>query len=180
MNAEKSPKPKKSVSDAIKEHHELLSTVGILAAVSLFAQQISILWIAASLSFFFLTAMMFAAYELIRVLPEENESKESLYWFSVALTFALMTLFVYWLVRLKEVYEEGFFFAISVFSTYFALILFVRPLLRYVERRRKLPSWTESRIFGLVIALSLFIGFFVLYTGLIVQIDLVIGSWKSA
>jgi hypothetical protein len=107
-NQEEKPTLKKF----IRENKDLISVLGIFAALALFSQNLIGGKIGTGMSFLFFSGFMLTWFELWGTFPSKRGS-ELLVWFETDIVLIGFLVFLYWVFRLKELSD---FLLINLFS----------------------------------------------------------------
>jgi hypothetical protein len=151
--------PKMTLGEFIKNNHHLLAALGVFAALTALANQLTIKALGQFLSFFCLAATILLGIELYAQVPPGTARK--LDFFKTAVYFILLLITAYWLIEYRAFWKIGL-------SGFIALLLAVFVGKRRRELYRKLgwhpEAWRpwkralEGIVLGLVTLWLLFVG----------------------
>ncbi len=116
-----------SLATFVEENQKLLTVIGVFTAVTLFATNIKILYMATILSFLFLLLTLLLWIELINKFPKTGSA--ILGWFEAILGICILGLIFYWLVEYREIWQV-------VLPFFFQLILIL--ILSYIIKKTNL------------------------------------------
>jgi hypothetical protein len=92
-----------SLATFVEQNHKLLTIIGVFTAISIFATNINLLFVATFLSFLFLLLTILLWFELISKFPKNGST--NLGWFEAILGICVLGLIFYWIVEYQNVWE---------------------------------------------------------------------------
>lgn len=145
-----------SLSDFIEAHYRLLSALGVMVALTVFAGNLSDRVLGQVLSFLFLTGAMLVFVDLFAKFPKSNEWRLS--WFTTIVALALLLMFIVWLFDLElTMGVQGirtFMFLVSL-AIAAGLLRISRWLLNTTGLGAKISAWAPARLPAVRLSLGL-------------------------
>lgn len=119
-----------TLNQFIEENYRLLSTLGVLVALTIFSASIELKELSPILSFIFLSAAVFVLIELLGRFPRKQTGL--LMGFEFSLVAAMFSISVYWYYRARRLW--GFFLVLPLFVLFLYLSAEVVKRLNLHER----------------------------------------------
>lgn len=152
-----SEEKQQSLADFIEAHHKLLTVLGVMVALSVYAQGLRDKFFAANLSFLFLSC---AVLVFIEILSQFEKAKAwRLDWFETMTVLALGLLTLYWLINLRLTFAASGVQMFVLFLTMAALVALLRvsKLMQWLSRfaflrRRGIREAVNALVFAALVA----------------------------
>lgn len=161
-----------SLKDFVAQRKDLISTLGIFAALTLFAQEFMPGIFGSIVSFLFLTSFILLWLELWESFPSKQGTTR-LALFENTIVYTGMAIILYWLARLKGYSMEYFIFVITLTISSSVVVFFSKKIKHYdIFNKLFKAKKGEKKALRFIFAFFITIGTFILIFLMISQIIL--------
>lgn len=136
---EQDKRKESTLAEFVEENHKLLTTLGVLVAITLFARQISIPLIASFISFALLGATIMVWLELWSRFPKNGSM--FLRWFEDFISLSLFMLIAYWFLEYGQIWKKLIFLPIA----FLLLWIITRVIRRFNLVDRLVPLGSKAQ-----------------------------------
>jgi len=142
----------------VEENQKLLTVIGVFTAITLFAVNIKLLYVATFLSFLFMLLTLLLWWELIGKFPKNGSA--SLSWFESILGICILGLIFYWIVEYREVWQVilPFVFQLLLLSIVSFIIKKTNFFNRVFKAKPGQKKWWRYVIYFSIIMATLYLG----------------------